>query len=173
MENTENLANNTAAEQIQNQENTKVKEIASIKSQSLNGFLLFLIFYGMVATITTMITRFSEYSVLVSFGSQTEQNYMIFRVVYAIIVLIHLAGLFIIVNSKNLTGLFIIIGGLLLGAILSVSLNAIFNSEIFNSGQQIMQFVIQTIFLSLALLLRSKGKSAYQVLTENFKKSKI
>jgi hypothetical protein len=173
MENTENLANNTDTEQIQNQENTEVKEIVSIKSQSLNGFLLFIIYVGMIRTVITMISRFLEYATLVILGSQTEQNYLIFRVVYTVIVLIHLTGLFIIVKSKNLIGLFIVIGGLFLGAILSVSLNAIFSSEIFDTGQQTMQFVIQIIFMALALLLRSKGKSAYQVLTENFKKSKI
>jgi len=123
----------------------------------LNAFLVFLLILGIIGTITQNISECIKSSLWNDFS-------LVFCVIDFILASIHIAGILLILLKKNIYGYYIIIGNFLLSMILTPSINAICNYPVFDVLNMTILGISKIIIISLLLLLRKNGISAFKTL---------
>jgi hypothetical protein len=144
-----------------------IREKKDLSTVELNRFLVVILNLGIFGTIIRYIANCLEFhttSLLLG-----TPNYIIFYIAYFIFAVIHITGIVIILRKKSIIGFYIIVCCFLLSTVSFLVINRIYSVNIFDAIKDIVRNFLSLFILSLLLLLRKNGVSAYKVLMNNKK----
>jgi hypothetical protein len=140
------------------------KSREKVKYGELNIFLKYALWIGVIIGIISHYGNNTEY-----ISNHREYLYL-FMTVNFILGAISIIGCMIILRMKNFIGYLVIVFNALLACVLSVILNYLLQQyNVFNIADTIIRNVTSVCVISLLLLLKKNGKSAYSLLKENYK----
>jgi hypothetical protein len=150
--------------EILNMQTSKEEKSSIENKKDLNVFIYFVLIVSIFRSIYV-----TGLECLIMSNNSYAHVFYTFSVVT---IFLHIAGIAIILTKKKLLGVIILYANWILFMIIgSIIINNILGCSLFDDSKMALRGFCNIFFLSVLLLLRSSGKSGWDVLLESYKKT--